>query len=121
CESVRGAPIAAPARGGSMRSSRRTLLYFLAFDALLVLVVVVLAGPARRGGLGRGGGRAAEHAGVWAWGWNPASADAGGANQSLAPTPLPGLDGVQAAASGGQHALALERDGSVWAWGQNLK
>jgi alpha-tubulin suppressor-like RCC1 family protein len=35
------------------------------------------------------------------------------------PKPVIGLSGVSAVALGGRHALALKRDGTVWAWGNN--
>ena len=35
------------------------------------------------------------------------------------PQPIPGLTDVVAIAAGGQHALAVKRDGTVWAWGKN--
>lgn len=35
------------------------------------------------------------------------------------PEPVLGLSGVASVALGGRHALALKRDGTVWAWGNN--
>jgi hypothetical protein len=45
---------------------------------------------------------------------------AGGAvgDETLTPTPIPGLGDVTAVAAGGTFSVALEGDGSVWAWGQ---
>src|SRR5690606_38406763 len=35
------------------------------------------------------------------------------------PTPVPGLAPVAQVSAGGQHSLAVTRDGQVWAWGSN--
>lgn len=35
------------------------------------------------------------------------------------PQPVPGLTGIVAIAAGGQHSLALRRDGALFAWGSN--
>ncbi len=45
---------------------------------------------------------------VWSWEWD-------GSRQSP-PTPVPGLDGVTAVASGDSSMLALRQDGSLWTW-----
>lgn len=66
---------------------------------------------------------------VWAWGNNivgqlglptsePCPADPTVAC-STRPLQVPGLREVVAVAGGGAHSLALTRDGTVWAWGDN--
>ncbi len=39
----------------------------------------------------------------------------------LAPTPIPGLTGIKAAAAGVHHSMALSSTGDVWAWGDNTR
>jgi len=65
---------------------------------------------------------------VWSWGAAPRGSgqDSGmgisAAEWKLrASTPIitQGVDAVMAVACGGQHSLALRRDGSVWSWGNN--
>ncbi|KFE69023.1 RCC1 domain-containing protein [Hyalangium minutum] len=58
---------------------------------------------------------------VWAWGNNQSGELGGGSEDSFraTPGPVPGLTQVVSVAAGYQHALALRRDGSVWAWGDN--
>jgi alpha-tubulin suppressor-like RCC1 family protein len=58
---------------------------------------------------------------VWHWGRNNYGIDDAAAGRAVryAPVPLRALDDVQAIANGGEHALALKRDGTVWAWGIN--
>jgi alpha-tubulin suppressor-like RCC1 family protein len=58
---------------------------------------------------------------VWTWGrssYPGESATASGAAR-YAPVLVAGLDGIMAIANGGEHAMALKRDGTVWAWGIN--
>ncbi|KFE69022.1 RCC1-like domain-containing protein [Hyalangium minutum] len=58
---------------------------------------------------------------VWAWGAN-FSGQLGDGTQSTyraTPAPVPGLTQVVSVAAGHSHALALRRDGSLWAWGTN--
>lgn len=70
---------------------------------------------------------------VWAWGWNSkrqlgyASASVctsvfGRKNVSCSNTPAPvlGLADVSTISAGGDDSLALEIDGSVWVWGDNM-
>lgn len=59
---------------------------------------------------------------VWSWGKN----DTGQLGQGTAstnpiqtPTPLPGFSNIEALSAGGNHALALDHNGNVWAWGDN--
>ena len=58
---------------------------------------------------------------VWHWGRNSYLIDDAAAGRAARYTPVPvrGLDGVVAIANGGEHAVALKRDGTVWAWGIN--
>jgi alpha-tubulin suppressor-like RCC1 family protein len=59
---------------------------------------------------------------VWSWGAGEAGElGTGGFEDSASPVPVAGLaDVVQTAgAFGGQHSLALRRDGTVWGWGGN--
>jgi len=57
---------------------------------------------------------------VKAWGWNDRG-QLGTGNPSFSHTPLPvqGLTDAVAIAAGDRYALALRRDGTVWAWGQD--
>jgi alpha-tubulin suppressor-like RCC1 family protein len=58
---------------------------------------------------------------LWAWGNNQFGELGGGSqgNSQLTPVQVPGLTQVVSVAAGERHALALRRDGSVWAWGDN--
>jgi alpha-tubulin suppressor-like RCC1 family protein len=58
---------------------------------------------------------------VWAWGHNY-SGQLGEVTQTFyrpTPGPVPGLTQVVSVVAGSSHALALRRDGSLWAWGNN--
>lgn len=59
---------------------------------------------------------------VWAWGSNAEGQLGQGLRVKRRNTPvrIEGLTGVISVAAGGGHALALERDGTVWAWGSDL-
>ena len=56
---------------------------------------------------------------VWAWGDNGLGALGLGTTTTVqtSPVQVPGLRDVIALAANGYHSLALERDGTVWAWG----
>ncbi len=56
---------------------------------------------------------------VWAWGAGAEGELGNGTNESRAPLPVAvhGLSGVVALAGGGEDAYAVEKDGTVWAWG----
>ena len=60
---------------------------------------------------------------VLAWGSDTygelGGAVAEGVGRSLVPVAVPGLADVKEVVAGRNHALALRRDGTVWAWGQN--
>ncbi|RKG74727.1 hypothetical protein D7W82_37590 [Corallococcus sp. CA049B] len=58
---------------------------------------------------------------VWAWGRNDRG-QAGGLDPSarvLVPTQVPLLSGITAIAARSDYSLAVDANGSVWAWGQN--
>jgi alpha-tubulin suppressor-like RCC1 family protein len=59
---------------------------------------------------------------VWSWGQNEQGQLGNGqfGPSVLSPARVPGLDSVVAIAAGGAHCLALQRDGSVWAWGDDF-
>ncbi|MGO4540048.1 RCC1 domain-containing protein [Paenibacillus sp. 2TAB19] len=58
---------------------------------------------------------------VWSWGWNKqGQLGDGTADQNrLIPMPITGLSNIVAVSAGYNHALALDENGDVWAWGQN--
>lgn len=60
---------------------------------------------------------------VWAWGANHNGELGRGDDdeRSTVPTRVPGLPAAARIACGDSHALALARDGSVFAWGSNLE
>ncbi len=59
---------------------------------------------------------------VWGWGYDWDGRLGTGLPQTymrLSPEPVAGLEGVSAMAAGAEYALALQTNGTVWAWGQN--
>jgi alpha-tubulin suppressor-like RCC1 family protein len=58
---------------------------------------------------------------VWAWGDNADGQLGNGTlfNINVVPVPVSGLTEITAIAGGGHHSLALNNDGTVWAWGSN--
>jgi alpha-tubulin suppressor-like RCC1 family protein len=60
---------------------------------------------------------------VWAWGHNNDGQLGDGSNTDhYTPAPVSGLTNVTAIEVGdGTHALAIKRDGTVWAWGRNVE
>jgi alpha-tubulin suppressor-like RCC1 family protein len=62
---------------------------------------------------------------VWTWGWNALGQLGNGCtinvncDDTSVPKPVPGLTGVVAIAAGEQHAMAVDQDGTIWAWGAN--
>lgn len=60
---------------------------------------------------------------VWGWGSNTYRqlGVVSGDTSVYRPVALTGLPRIQAVAAGGYHSLALAADGTVWAWGQNLR
>jgi alpha-tubulin suppressor-like RCC1 family protein len=79
-------------------------------------VVAVAAGWDHSLALTRGGA-------VFAWGDRSHGQLGDGVRETgrpaAAPQPVPGLADIVAVAAGGQHSLALRRDGAVFAWGSN--
>ena len=59
---------------------------------------------------------------VWAWGTGGGGELGNGTTTGTAPMPVEvrGLDNVAAIAAAGDTAYALERDGTVWAWGTSF-
>lgn len=60
---------------------------------------------------------------AWSWG-NNADAQLGLGQSNMpayasTPVQIPGLASVQSIAAGNSHAVALKKDGTVWAWGSN--
>ncbi len=60
---------------------------------------------------------------VWAWGANIGGQVGDGTTQTrLAPVPVAALTGTfTAVAAGGAHSLARRNDGTVFAWGANVR
>ncbi len=60
---------------------------------------------------------------VWAWGGDNFGQLGNGMQLMRQDTPVPviGLNNVIAIATRNNHSLALKRDGTVWAWGHNIK
>lgn len=58
---------------------------------------------------------------LWAWGFGGFGQLGNGATPSYSSVPVqvPGLTNIIAVSSGSFHALALQADGTVWAWGSN--
>ncbi len=59
---------------------------------------------------------------VWTWGGSNTFGDQGygnGAQTSIPPKKVPGLDNVIRISAVSYHGLALKNDGTVWAWGHN--
>ncbi|NTX01861.1 MopE-related protein [Myxococcus sp. CA040A] len=58
---------------------------------------------------------------IWAWGQNTSGQVGTGSTSAAVPTPgvIPWLPTLRAIAAGVNHALALDADGRVWAWGFN--
>lgn len=59
---------------------------------------------------------------VWAWGYNAYGQIGEGSlnyTGSAVPILVNGLNGITAISSGGSHCLALQGNGTVWAWGEN--
>lgn len=60
---------------------------------------------------------------VWAWGYNVEGELGNGSNVfgSNVPLHVSSLTGIISVAGGDHHSLALKNDGTVWAWGLNIK
>lgn len=59
---------------------------------------------------------------LWAWGGNYAHQLGDGTTAKDQPEPVPSVEGNdwRQIAAGGTHSLALKKDGTLWAWGQNV-
>ena len=62
---------------------------------------------------------------VWIWGNNTygqlGNGNFGNGYDSFVPIQVPGLSDIVKISSGGYHSIALKKDGTVWAWGENYK
>ena len=96
-----------------MRGVRRRRCAALV-GALLCGTAATLAAP--------GGHAAAATTVPWGWGWNSQGQVGDGTNgDELSPVPVQGgLSGVVSLSAGGEHSLAAQSDGTVWAWGGNF-
>ncbi|MEK5209631.1 RCC1 domain-containing protein, partial [Psychrobacillus sp. FSL H8-0510] len=60
---------------------------------------------------------------VWSWGYNSfgqlGDGTSSGTNSKGTPVPVVGIDNVVGVDGGNLHSLAVKKDGTVWAWGNN--